>query len=300
MNWLLISVIGILLIGALAGLVKGAIRIAVSLVATVLTVVVVFVATPYISKAIISFTPVDEMIEEQCLRAMTKALDGDEVEKTGLTEEQVRSMLAGAGVSEEELAAAGITVEDIVNGKVSGKDLAKHGISAGVLAGHTQEEVKESLLDTEIPRQLQIEAIEMADLPKVFKDLLLSNNNNEVYQSLGATNFVEYIGKYMAKLLIDIVSFLVTFVLVTIIVRAVVFALDFVAELPVLGILNRLAGILVGSAISLIVIEFCFVIITLLYVTPIGKTLMSLVEESPFLTFLYDNNFIMKMMTVFR
>ncbi|XCP85188.1 CvpA family protein [Roseburia hominis] len=300
MNWLLMSVIGILAIGAVIGFARGAIRIAVSLVATVLTVVVVFVATPYISKAIISFTPVDEMIEEQCLKVISKALDPDKPKRIGFTEEQVRSMLAGAGVSEEELAAAGITVEDIVNGKVSGKDLAKHGISAGVLAGHNKEEVKESLLDAEIPRQLQIEAIEMADLPKVFKDLLLSNNNSEVYQSLGASTFLDYIGKYMAKLLIDIISFLVTFVIVTIIVRAVVFALDFVAELPVLGILNRLAGILVGGSISLIIIDFCFVIITLLYITPVGKMLMKLVEESDFLRFLYEHNLIMKMMTVFR
>lgn len=300
MNWLLMSVIGILAVGAVIGFAKGAIRIAVSLVATVLTVAVVFVATPYISKAIISLTPVDEMIEEQCLKAISKALDGEETEKIGFTEEQVRSMLAGAGVSEEELAAAGITVEDIVNGKVSGKDLAKHGISAGVLAGHTQEEVKESLLDAEIPRQLQIEAIEMADLPEVFKDLLLSNNNSEVYQSLGVSTFVEYIGAYLAKLIIDIVAFLVTFIIVTIIVRAVVFALDFVSELPVLGILNRLAGILVGASISLIIVDFCFVIITLLYITPVGKSLMELVGKSEFLTFLYEHNFIMKMMTVFR
>ena len=70
MNWLLISVSVIIGIGAIVGFARGAVRIAVSLLATVLTLVVVFFATPYVSKAIMSFTPLDDMIEEQCLKTM--------------------------------------------------------------------------------------------------------------------------------------------------------------------------------------------------------------------------------------
>ena len=240
MNWLLIIVVGILLVGVLVGFVRGAVRIAVSLVATLFTIAVVFVATPYVSKAVISLTPVDEMLEKQCIHTVTKLISGGQTAE-GLTEEQVRAVLAGAGVTEEQLATAGITVQDIVDGKVSGEDLAKYGISAGILEGHTQEKAAEILNDAEIPRQAQIAAIEGSDIPDVFKELLLSNNNSEVYRALGATTFMEYISKYFAKLVIDIISFLGTFVIVTIVVRAIVFALDFVTELPVLGILNRLA-----------------------------------------------------------
>lgn len=299
MNWLLIVVVGIILIGAIVGFVRGAVRIAVSLCLTFLTMALVFVATPYVSKAIFLMTPVDEMIEKQCLKTMAKAVGGSD-EKTGLSEEQVRAILAGAGVSEEELAAAGITVADIVDGKVSGDDLAQYGISAGILQGHTSEAVEQSILDAEIPLQMQISAIESADLPKVFKNLLLDNNNSEVYQKLGVTTFAEYISRYLAKLLIDIVSFLLTFLVVMIVTRAIVFALDFITELPVLGTLNHLSGILLGTMISLIIVSFLFVIITLLYVTETGKMLMRMIQEEPFLVFLYENNPIMKMMTVFR
>ena len=52
MNWLLIAIIGIIFIGAVAGFFKGAVRIAVSLAETLLTVLVVFFANPYVSKAI--------------------------------------------------------------------------------------------------------------------------------------------------------------------------------------------------------------------------------------------------------
>lgn len=300
MNILLIVVCGVFLVGIITGLAKGAVKIAVSLVATILTVVIVFLATPYVSSVIMKMTPIDEAIEEQCLKTMTKIVMGDTSGKSGLTEEQVRAALAGAGVTEKELKKMGITVQDIVDGKVSGADLKEHGISAGILKGHASEQVQQSILDAEIPRKTQIAAIEGADLPEVFKELLLSNNNNEVYQSLGVTTFAEYVGKYLAKIIIDICSFLGTFIIATIIIRAIVFALDIVAELPVLGILNHLSGMFVGGAVAWIVVGFIFVGITLLYTTSVGKMLMEMIEQSEFLTYLYSHNYIMKIITAFR
>ena len=64
MNWLLIAVGIIFLIGIIVGAVKGFIRIGVSLVATILTLVLVIFLNPYVSDAVIEFTPIDEMIEE--------------------------------------------------------------------------------------------------------------------------------------------------------------------------------------------------------------------------------------------
>ena len=300
MNVLLLVVCGMILIGMLVGFIKGAVKIAVSLVATVLTLAIVFFATPYVSKAIVKMTPVDEMIEEQCVKSMTRVVQGNAPTTSGLTEEQVRAALAGAGVSEEKLEKAGFTVADIVSGKVSGKDLASAGISSGILKGHTTEEVKESILEAELPRQVQIAAIEAAELPDVFKELLLSNNNNEVYKRLGVTSFGAYVSKYLAKLIIDICAFLGTFILVTIVIRAIVFALDFVAELPVLGILNRLSGMVIGAAIALVIVGFVFVAVTLIYSSTIGKMLMEMIDQSKFLSYLYAHNYIMKIMTIFR
>lgn len=52
-------------------------------------------------------------------------------------------------------------------------------------------------MEAEVPKQMQIVAIEGADLPDVFKNLLLENNNSEVYQKLGVTTFAEYVSKYL-------------------------------------------------------------------------------------------------------
>ena len=66
MNWLLYGTIGILAIGAIVGYIKGALRIAVTLAAAVVSWILVLVLTPYAADAVIKYTPVDDWIEERC------------------------------------------------------------------------------------------------------------------------------------------------------------------------------------------------------------------------------------------
>ena len=296
MNLLLIAVLGIILSGIVVGLVRGGLRIAVSLVATVFTLLVVCFVSPYVTDVLIALTPADEIMESYCENVISDAMSGKRT-KTNLTEEQVRSILKGAGVSEEQLAANGITVEGIVNGEVDGDDLEQFGISPSILKGHVAETTGEySIFSIDLPREVQIAAIEKSILPDVFKDLLLSNNNSEVYAKLGATNFGEYIGKYFSHLFIGICSFFLTFLVATLVIRAIIFALDIITTLPGLGLINRLAGMVLGGGVSLIVVDVMFVAITLLYMSTFGERMFDMIAQSELLTFLYDNNIIMNLM----
>ena len=143
-------------------------------------------------------------------------------------------------------------------------------------------------------------AIENADIPQVFKDLLRENNNSETYKTLGVETFAQYVGKFLAKLIIHVVAFLITFLLVTIVLRAIIFALDFIADLPGVGILNRLAGGVIGIAGAAIVVWVIFIVITLLYTTAIGKSLYDTIQAEPYLRVLYEYNPIMKLATMLR
>ncbi len=306
MNWLLITVIVIFLISIIVGAYRGAIKIAVSLVTALLTYVIVFFATPYVSKAITEFTPLDEVIMSQVSSTITETaiahFAGGDEEAGGMTEEGVRKVLKAAGVDEDMLAEYNITIEDIVSGNVSKEDLAKCGISGNVLDGLNsgRQSVKEAIDEAEIPRDVQIEAIKSADLPDVFKGLLLTNNNNEIYEQLGVETFAQYVGSYMAKLLINIVSFLCTFLLVTIIIRAIVLALDIVSDLPGVGAINHLLGGVIGIAGALIVVWTFYLLVTILFATAIGKELFRLIQESDFLSTLYEYNPVMSLATLFR
>lgn len=304
MNWLLITVMIIFLISIVVGAARGAVKILVSLATTLITFVIVFFATPYVSDAIVKFTPLDEAIETQVSNTIANAAASQLMEggEGGMTADGVRKALGAAGLNEDTLAQYGITVEDIVNGNISKSELAKYGISGGVLDGllSGQQAAADAIKEAEIPREMQMEAIQNADLPDVFKSLLTVNNNSEIYEQLGVETFAEYVGGFIAKLFIDIVSFLCTFLLVTIILRAIVFALDIVAELPGIGAVNHLVGGLMGVMGALVIVWIMFLLITLLFSTAIGKELFRMIEANGFLQVLYDYNPVLKLATLFR
>lgn len=306
MNWLSMTVGAVFLICLIVGFMRGALKIIVSLAATLLTLVLVYFATPYVSDAIAEYTPLDDMIKSQVVSTMANAaasqLGGGE-EAGGMDADSVRKVLQAAGVSEETLVQYGITIDDIVNGNISTEDLARFGISSDVLNGLQGEEgtsMEDIITSAEIPRDVQIQAIEGADLPEIFKSLLTENNNSEMYSRLGAETFAEYVGDFLAKLILNILAFLCTFILVTIVVRAVIFALDIVSNLPVLGILNRIAGGIIGLGGALIIVWTAFIVITLLYVTSFGKEMYELIDTDLFLKTLYQYNPIMEIATMFR
>ncbi len=255
MDWFLLVIAAIFLIGFIWGIHRGAIRIAVSLVSTILTFVIVMIATPYVADLVIQYTPFDEMIESSVSGTLTKAIEGSVEEEagdaaSGLSESEIQAAMAQAGISEE---------------------------------------------DVDLTEEQQAEAISMADLPDIFKSLLSQNNNSEAYAQLGVETFAQYAGSLLAKVIIDAVTFLVLFILVTIILRAVIFALDFVSDLPILGFINRIAGAAVGLICALIVVWFIFVIITLLYTTTLGREMYDVILGNEITRFLYDMNPIMSL-----
>lgn len=154
--------------------------------------------------------------------------------------------------------------------------------------------------EVESSRDTQISLIEQADMPDLFRQLLLENNNDEIYESLGVTKFSEYVGSYLARVLANILSFLLVLVVVTIAVRIITCTLGIIGNLPVIGGLNRLAGGILGIATGLIVVWILFVVITLLYNTEIGGLCFKYIEENKFLTELYNNNILMNFITKFR
>jgi hypothetical protein len=83
-------------------------------------------------------------------------------------------------------------------------------------------------------------------------------------------------------------------------VRAIVLALDIISNLPVLGLVNRLAGGVLGIGGALIIVWILFVIITLLYSTNIGSELLTMIQDSAILAKIYEYNPIMKLATTFQ
>lgn len=162
-----------------------------------------------------------------------------------------------------------------------------------------QTEDSEALLNADLTDDQERTLIESAKLPEMFREMLLDNNNNEAYASLGVSTFGEYVGAYIAKLIADIIAFLITMLVITIIVRVAIGMLGILNKLPVIGGANRIAGGAVGLGIGLIVVWIFFIVVTLLYDTAFGKMCFENIAESSILTKLYDGNVLMKFITKF-
>ncbi|HIW21606.1 MAG TPA: CvpA family protein [Candidatus Dorea intestinavium] len=303
MNWLVITIGAIFLISFIVGVYRGAIKICVSLATTIVTLAVVFFMTPYVTKAIREYTPLDETIEQNVVKAMAKystnlMLD-ENSQNVGLTEDSIRQVLNAAGLSEEQLEEHGFSIEDIASGKMSSKDLEGLGISKQVLAGleEGQATIEDEIKEAEIPKDVQFKVIEGANMPERFKTLLTQNNNQDGYAKLGAETFGQYVAKYLTSIVLNIIAFLGLFILLTIIARAIIFALDVVATLPVLGFINRLAGGVLGAVGALIIVWFIFLLVALAYTAGFAKEIVQMIEANSILAMFYDNNPIMALIT---
>lgn len=151
----------------------------------------------------------------------------------------------------------------------------------------------ESLEESQVsPPSAQRLSIEKMNLPESVKEILLENNNSEIYHMLGVNQFTEYISAYLADMLISAVVSAVLFMIVFILVHLAVRWLDIIARLPIIHGLNHMAGAAVGFAYGFLLLWLSLFLLKLFSATPMGGMLMEQVNHSSWLTFLYQYNII--------
>ncbi len=163
-----------------------------------------------------------------------------------------------------------------------------------------QEKCIEMFVDAEVDAGVkteQVRAIEEMNLPESVKNILLENNNHEVYEVLNVDGFREYIGAYLTRLIINAVTFVISFIIVWTALRIVIAALDLIAKLPVLKELNRLAGLGLGALTGVLIVWVGFVAVTIFCNGEFGQMLLTMIAENPFLSLLYNTNLILRLVT---
>ena len=140
----------------------------------------------------------------------------------------------------------------------------------------------------------QVSYIEELPLPQTVKDKLMENNNTEIYKRLAVESFADYLGKYLSYGIINAICFLISFAIATILMYMILYAVDILTALPVIGTLNRIGGVCIGCIQGMIWIWVIFLIITIICDTPAGIYLQGQIRLDPILTWIYDNNMLMK------
>lgn len=142
-------------------------------------------------------------------------------------------------------------------------------------------------IDSRLEQKMFIEEMQ---LPEILKKQMIQQNNDESYQGMNVTEFLDYLTGYMANLIISLLTFVITLILVNLLLRMTVLTLNNLSKLPVLHSLNQSMGAAFGLLQGLCVVWVAFLLITAFGNTGAGARLMEMIHESPILNTLYNVN----------
>lgn len=128
-------------------------------------------------------------------------------------------------------------------------------------------------------------ALEESGLPRILSVMIKSKEGEGIVAGIEKS-----ICASLAETLIEGISFSVSFLMITIILRTLIFTLDIIAKLPLIKGVNQYGGMAIGVIESLIIIWIFFMVVTVFSSTEFGKIIMTCINESEFLAFIYNNN----------
>lgn len=302
-NLLEAAVVAIGVLFAIAGFRKGFVKKFAAMVSLVLSIVLVSALLPYITQYLKESTPVYTFLVEQC---------------TGIMQKQVLNSLTGSGSKDRNSAGGDVSAyEDMGRDEIRAL-LEQNGYDSAMLDKLSDEQLevyKRQYLQQYIDQYMggsaddgsdsgsstksltrieQTEVIENLPLPEQLKDILLDYNNEEGYKGLGVTSFPDYLINFAATSVLNVVAYFVSVLVVQLLIWGIMTLLNVMAHIPVIRVINRFAGMLLGLLQALLLVWVFFLILSLCAGTQIGMQLTSLVEQSAFLSWLYNSNFFLE------
>lgn len=153
-----------------------------------------------------------------------------------------------------------------------------------------------SKLDNTIPENQTI-TIESYSLPDIIKGALIKNNNEDVYKQLMVDIFEDYVSGYLARLIIKAGVFAGIYLLLRIVLWLALKSVDLISKIPVIKGFNKFLGLVTGFANALIIVWIFYLAIVVFMGNETGGKLLEEVYKSPLLTFLFNENYLMKFIT---
>lgn len=139
-------------------------------------------------------------------------------------------------------------------------------------------------------KENQTETINSYNMPSSIKNSLIENNTEDMYKNLLVEQFDDYVSAFLAKKAVSVVSFFVLFIFFWLIFKIVLMIVHIIERIPIIKGLNKMVGALVGGMEALVIVWVAFsgIIFFLGYET--GNEVMGMINDSPFLTLLYNTN----------
>lgn len=137
------------------------------------------------------------------------------------------------------------------------------------------------------------ETISNLNLPEQIEEILIEGATE------AANGFNEYIVSTVSDLILKAITFFVLIIVIYIIVRIVIFMLDFISKLPIINSINKTGGLAVGIAQGLLIVWIGCLVVTAFSDKAWAQEVFVQINANPLLTFIYNNNLIIFLVTKF-
>ncbi|MBQ2983049.1 MAG: CvpA family protein [Lachnospiraceae bacterium] len=150
--------------------------------------------------------------------------------------------------------------------------------------------VKEAKIDD---TKLDITAIEKLNLPSQIEEKLMDGAEKVT------TGFNKYLVSSISNYILKALTFFILFVVIYIVLSIIIKVFDFVSKLPLLNTVNKAGGLAVGAAQGLIIVWIGCLVITAFGDKAWAQEAFRQVNDNKLLTFIYENNPIIFLVTKF-
>lgn len=106
----------------------------------------------------------------------------------------------------------------------------------------------------------------------------------------------QVIAERLTAMVFDVLVFLVTFLGAMIIIKLLFAAANLMSHLPIIHGVNKIAGLVIGILEGLVVVWVFFIVISLTNGSEFAYNMYTQINDSAFLTFLYNKNIVMALL----
>lgn len=135
-------------------------------------------------------------------------------------------------------------------------------------------------------------AMDQLQLPENIQNYVLAGENI----IMDRVGIAQIIAERLTAMVFDVLVFLVTFAGAMIIIKLLFAAVNLMSHLPIIHGVNKIAGLILGILEGLVVVWVFFIIISLTNGSEFAYNMYAQINESAFLTFLYNKNVIMSLL----
>ncbi len=138
--------------------------------------------------------------------------------------------------------------------------------------------------------QTQTSFVEGLNIPSLFKNSIMEEIKTRVTESF--TEFCDFVAKNIAEICVSIIAILFVIILVTIILGTLKGVLKFISDIPVIGFVNKVLGIVFGFIIGIMQIWLVYCILILFSTSKLLEPVFHSIQSSTVAKYLYENNVI--------